>query len=136
MLTIQLKQLGKKKIKKVNYDLGKTPENLKELLELCVQAEVQKYNESREEDTVYSFLSPKQIQEQSASGKVGFGELENKTLAIEQEAVENALLGFKDGLFLVFINDVEVKDLQQKLDVTTDSTITFIRMTFLVGTYW
>lgn len=136
MLTIQLKRLGKKKIKRLDYEIATPPKTLKELIEQCVKAEVINYNTKRENIQLLDFLSPKQIQEQSESGKIGFGDISNTTLAIENEAIENALLAFKDGLFLVFIDDDEIKDLDQPISINNTTNIVFMRMTFLSGTYW
>jgi hypothetical protein len=135
-MKIQLKRLGKKKVKTLDYQIDTIPKTLKELIESCVKAEVKIYNEKRENTQLISFLSPKDIQEQSEKGKIGFGDIANTTLAIEQEAIENALLGFKDGLFVVFVDDEEIKKLDLKLTLTEKATITFLRLTFLTGTYW
>ena len=88
------------------------------------------------EVNVVGFLSPAEIQDQAQSGKVDFGDLANKDLADEQKAIDNVLLTFKDGLFVVFIDDDEVTDLEAPIALTSESVIAFIRMTFLVGTYW
>ena len=135
-ITLQLKKLGKKKVKKVPLSLAKTPQTLEELLVACVQDQVEAFNKKRLEVNVIGFLSPSEIQDQAESGKIGFGEINNKNLAHEQEAIDNVLLGFKDGLFVVFIDDEEVTDLQTPLQLTSESVIAFIRMTFLVGAYW
>ena len=66
-LTIQLKRLGKKKIKQVPISLDSTPQNLKELISACVRIEVKRYNEKREGVQVISFLTPVEIQEQGES---------------------------------------------------------------------
>lgn len=136
MLTIQLKRLGKKKIKTLNFDIKKTPETLEELIEQCVISEIKKFNNKRENLQLQAFLTPQNIQEQSEKGKIGFGAIENKTLAIEADAISNAKQGFLDGLFLVFINDNEIKALNETIIINKESTIAFMRMTFLSGTYW
>ncbi|QFZ53682.1 hypothetical protein FEZ18_02115 [Oceanihabitans sp. IOP_32] len=135
-LTIQLKRLGKKKIKTLNMELDSSPKNLRELITACVRHEVSKYNQKREGANVLSFLNATEIKEQSASGKINFGDTANKTLAVEQTAIENALLAHKDGLYLVFINDDEITSLEQTISLNEQSCVTFIRMTFLSGAYW
>lgn len=59
--------------------------------------EVKKYNEKREGEIVLSFLNAGEIQEQGETGKIGFGDLANKTLAVEETAIENALVAHKYG---------------------------------------
>ncbi|PZW42459.1 hypothetical protein LX95_00771 [Mesonia algae] len=135
-LTLQLKRLGKKKVKQVPFTLQETPKNLEELLIGCVKHQVEAFNKKRLEVNVIGFLSPAEIQEQAQSGKVDFGEINNKDLANLEKAIDNVLLAFKDGLFVVFVDDDEITDLKTPLELTSDSVIAFIRMTFLVGTYW
>ncbi|WP_235830326.1 hypothetical protein [Paenimyroides tangerinum] len=136
ILTLQLKRLGKKKIHLLEFEIEKQPQTLKELIEQCVKSEVKRYNEKREEIKLMSFLSPKDIQEQSETGKIGFGDLENRELAQVDEAIANALLAFEDGLYVVFVDDEEIKSFEQSIDLKPDSVIAFIRLTFLTGTYW
>ena len=135
-LTLQLKRLGKKKVKNVPFTLAETPQTLEDLLIACVKNQVAAFNNKRLAVNVIGFLSPSEIQDQATSGKVDFGDLANKNLANEQEAIDNVRIAFKDGLFLVFIDDEEVTDLKTPLQLTSQSVVTFIRMTFLVGTYW
>ncbi|KPM32523.1 Hypothetical protein I595_941 [Croceitalea dokdonensis DOKDO 023] len=135
-LSLQLKRLGKKKVKTIDVVLDSTPKNLKQLIGACVRHEVKKYNEKREGDIVLSFLNATEIQEQGETGKIVFGDLANKTLAAEETAIENALLAHKDGLYLVFVDDHEITDLEHPLNLTQKSVFTFMRMTFLSGAYW
>lgn len=135
-LQLQLKKLGKKKVKQVQFTLDETPKTLEQLLITCVKKQVEAFNNKRLEVNVVGFLSPSQIEEQAQNGKVDFGEIYNKTLANQQDAINNILLAFKDGLFVVFVDDEEITDLSTPLNLTSNSVIAFIRLTFLVGTYW
>ena len=135
-LTIQLKRLGKKKVKQFPLTFESTPKTLKELLEACVKNQVEAFNKKRLEVNVVGFLSPTEIQEQAESGKVDFGELANKDLAAVQEAIDNVMVAFKDGLFVVFVDGDEITTIEAPLTLTDESVIAFIRMTFLVGSYW
>lgn len=136
VITLQLKRLGKKKIHLLDFEIEKHPQTLKELIEECVKSEVKRYNEKREGIRLMSFLSPKEIQEQSETGKIGFGDLNNTELAQVDQAIANALLAFEDGLFVVFVDDEEIKSFEESIDLKPDSSIAFIRLTFLTGTYW
>ena len=136
MLRIQLKKLGKKKVKTIDFNISTLPKTLQELIEVCVQTEVQTYNDKRQNLLLMPFLSAKEMQNQAEKGKISLGDNENKTLAVTEEAIANAIQGFKDGIFVVFINDDEIKDLQQPITINSDTIITFIRLTFLTGTYW
>ena len=46
------------------------------------------------------------------------------------------MVAFKDGLFVVFVDGDEITALEAPLTLTEDNVIAFIRMTFLVGSYW
>lgn len=135
-LRLQLKRLGKKKVKEVPFTLEENPQNLEELLITCVKNQVEAFNSKRTEVNVIGFLSPAKIQEKAQSGKIEFGELANTDLANLQKAIDNVFLAFQDGLFLVFVDDNEITALETPLELHSQSVIAFIRMTFLVGTYW
>lgn len=134
-ISIQLKRLGKKKVKTIDYQLP-VVHTLGELLEAIVRQEVAAFNERREEVKLIPFLTPADIQDQSASGKVGFGDIANRDAADVDQSIETALLGFKDGLFIVFLDDEEIRELDTPIRLTEDSVLAFLRMTFLTGTYW
>ncbi|MCH2032529.1 MAG: hypothetical protein MK202_03325 [Tenacibaculum sp.] len=135
-LEIQLKRLGKKKILRQKVNLTGNIKTLEDLIIQLVRHNVNSFNKEIETNKVLSFLSPSEIQNQSITGKIGFGEIENKTKANINSSIENALQAFEDGIFVVFIDDDEVKTLKEPLAIKVSSSITFIRMTFLTGTYW
>ncbi|MFD2966348.1 hypothetical protein [Sphingobacterium bambusae] len=132
-LVLQLKRLGNKRVTTVPYQLDLIPETLSELIKACVVAEVTKYNQRREEVQLMAFLSPQQIQEQAEFGKISLGDLENLQSAVVEKALEAALLAHQDGLFVVFIDGIEVKDLQAAIQLRQDTELVFIRLTFLAG---
>ncbi|MFT6779305.1 MAG: hypothetical protein ACJAV1_003248 [Paraglaciecola sp.] len=135
-LKLQLKRLGKKKIIHVDITLAKQPTNLRELIEACVLNEIKGYNENRELITILPFLGTTEISEQSQKGKISFGDISNTTKVDKQAMIYTALLAFEDGLFVVFIDDYEISDLAATLVLNEHSVVSFIRMTFLSGTYW
>jgi len=136
MFTIKLKKLGKRKIKTISFSIQNQLNTLSDLLKECVKSEVQRFNEQKENPVLISFLSPKEIQEQAELGKISFNDSENDTLVDIDLAVENIIISYKDGLFVVFINDEEIKSLDQTIEIDDESEITFLRLTFLTGTYW
>lgn len=135
-LEIQLKRLGKKKILRQKLNLTGNIKTLEDLITQLVTHNVNSFNKEIETNKILSFLSPSEIQNQSITGKIGFGEIENKTKANIKSSIENALQAFEDGIFVVFIDDDEVKTIKEPLAIKESSSITFIRMTFLTGTYW
>ena len=135
-INIKLKKLGKKKIKSFEVALRDEVHTLVDLITQMVQNEVERFNESRENPEIVSFLSNQAVNEKAQDGKVGFGDIANRDKAIESEAIENALLAFKDGLFVVFINDQEIRELNETIKIDELSEVVFMRLTFLTGTYW
>ena len=135
-MQIQLKKLGKKKIKIIEVTLEKQPETLRELISECVKSEVRRFNDSREDTSLIPFLSAQEIGEQAQEGKITFGDKENRTLADLAVALDTAFLAFTDGLFAVFVDEDEVKELDTPLTITPDTVITFIRLTFLAKAPW
>lgn len=133
---IKLKKLGKKKIKQFEVELQSSVENLEDLIVEIVKSEVKRFNDKQENPSIVSFLSNQAINEQSESGKVSFGDMYNQDKAIEHEAIENALLAHTDGMFVVFVDDEEIKDLKENITITEHSEVVFLRLTFLTGTYW
>lgn len=135
-IQIKLKKLGKKKIKQFEIELQSSVENLEDLIVEIVKSEVKRFNDKQENPSIVSFLSNQAINEQSESGKVSFGDIHNQDKAIEHEAIENALLAHADGMFVVFVDDEEIKDLKENITITEHSEVVFLRLTFLTGTYW
>ncbi len=135
-LEINLKRLGKKKIYKSKVTIHHEIKCLKDLIETLVRNNVRDFNNNIDDTKVLAFLTPLEIQTQSESGKIGFNSVENKTKADISKSIKNALQAFEDGIFLVFIDDDEIQSLNEKITLKTSSTIVFIRMTFLAGTYW
>ena len=133
---IKLKRLGKKRIKSFSVELKKPVESLKDLIVQMVSYEVDRFNNKLDNSSIVTFLTSKEIEEQAQKGKVAFGESRNLTKAIKDEAIESALLAFKDGLFVVFIDDKEIKEIDEEVILRDESEVLFMRLTFLTGTYW
>lgn len=135
-LQIKLKRLGKKKVHTVQAQIDDVPKTLKALIESCVRGEVGRYNKERQAAPLLHFLSPNDIAYQAEAGKVNFADINNKTLADQEQAIEDALLAFTDGLFVVFMDDEELTTLDTPLTLKQNSEVTFIRMIFLSGSMW
>jgi len=135
-IEIKLKKLGKKKIKSFVVELQGSVETLKDFITQMVRHEVKRFNEKQDNPTIIPFLTPSQLDQKSQNGKVSFGDLYNGEKAIEEESVENALLAFQDGLFVVFVDDREIKEIDETIILTEKSEVVFMRLTFLTGTYW
>ena len=135
---IKLKSAGKRRpiLENTPYDLPEGVNSLRQLIEVMVRQEVEKYNNRGLENMLVPFLTENEIADQSSVGKVGFGRLYSEKRADPEEAVKTALQGFEDGLFRVLINDKEAADMDTPLEISENDTLTFVRLTFLTGRLW
>jgi len=135
-ISLRLKRLGKKRLHTVPYKVSSDVKTLADLIRAAVTGEVERFNASRTQPKLFAFLTPSDIQEQATDGKVTFGDVDNTDEADLETAVETALQAHADGVFLVFIDDDEVRSLTEPITLEEGNVITFLRLTFLTGTLW
>lgn len=130
--------MGKKKdiLSPVAYEIPDSVNSLRLLLTALVESEVAKYNSKGTEVQLVPWLTPKEIDDQAAIGKVGFGRLFSDRKAEPQAAVANAIQCWEDGLVRVFMNNTELTELDKPIAIPTDAEFTFIRLAFLAGRMW
>ena len=131
---IQIKQLGKRKcsIEKIPIDFPVPPVNVQGLIEAIVSWQVCEYNERLQQSEVLKYLTQEEVENKTASGKVGFA----GKPAAEVEAITNALQSYEDGIFRIFMDDTEAGDLSSPIQLKEESTLTFIRLAMLSGRLW
>lgn len=139
-LKVTVKQLGKKRpaVDQKTIEMEGLPSNplLSDLLKAVVRQQVQAFNQKLEEKPIVPFLLSKEIHEKTITGKVGFGDIYNDQKADEKAAIDNALLAFEDGIYCVFIDDEQIEKLHQEINLTPQSVLAFVRLTFLSGSIW
>jgi hypothetical protein len=135
---VSVKQAGKRKefIKKEELALNEVPATLRELIKEIIHQNVDRYNSRPLDSQLIHYLSFEEIENQVSTGKVGFGHRVNEQQADATIAVETAMLAFTDGLFRVFIGDVEIEGLDAPLAINEGDVLTFIRFTMLSGRMW
>ena len=137
---VKVKQAGRRRalLERVPLaidDVGARP-RLGELLDAIVAAQVAAYNAKTAGESLLPFLSPAAIDAAAATGKIGFGTIYHEDEAALDAARETARTAFTDGLFAVFAGETEIKSLDEPVALDDDTVITFIRLTFLAGSYW
>lgn len=142
-LSIAVRQLGKKHPLLQEKNVALVIENpiitTRTLIELVVDYQVQLFNSSSfefdDEDKIHL---PKEnyLPILTDTGKVGFGALYNHNKVDLAVAQENAILAFEDGMYAVFYGDDELENLSQEINLEEKKLLTFIRLTFLAGSYW
>ena len=142
-IRVSVKQLGKKHpiLHEKSIDLNTSIPNISShnLIELVVAYQVDLFNTSAfEQDEVDVTHLPKEnyLPVLIDTGKVGFGAVYNHNKIDLAIAINNALLAFEDGIYTIFYGDDEITDLAKEINLEENKPLTFIRLTFLAGTYW
>lgn len=142
-IKVTVKQLGKKypvlSEQKIDIRYDDPNISLENLLKLIIQQQVETFNvksfELEDEDDTKT-PADTYLNILTDTGKIGFGSIYNLKKADVQKAQKNAIQAFEDGMFAVFYNDEQLEDLTQTIDLNLQYTFTFIRLTFLAGSYW
>jgi hypothetical protein len=106
---------------------------LSELLTEIVRAEIRAFRDRQSQRRLTKVLGLVEIEAGVALGKIDSGGSEVEQVVDELGAVENALQAFKDGFYLVFIDDRQQEDLEEIVALTDRSELLFLRLTPLVG---
>lgn len=133
-----IKQVGKRRplIDTQKIEINDLPLNatLKDLIIAVVHQQIDTYIQKRTEKNMLPFLTEKNINTSVDSGKVSFGEIYNDNLDIDKEkSVETAIIAFGDGMYCVFVDSEQIEHLDERITLTENSVLTFVRLTFLAG---
>lgn len=133
-----VKQIGKRKpiIGEQEMQIIRPAATLQEMIGMIIAHNVEQYNNRKVDEWILIALSEQDIQEQAEVGKVGFRLRYNPNQQDLAQALENAELSFRDGLYKVFINNVEVEHWHQAIDLREDDRIIFLKFTMLAGRMW
>ena len=135
---VRVKAIGKRKdiLAPTTYTIPDGICSLRQLLTAVVQKEVAQYNSKETGAQLIPFLTQQALDDQAKIGKVSFGTIYSDKKADPAKAVANAIGCWEDGLVRVFLNDAELTDLDAPIAIEAQSVLTFIRLTFLSGTFW
>ena len=132
---VRMKKLGKQKsadLQPVSFVLEEKPETLRELLTALTKLGVSQYNARKDEGQILAWLTKEEIAAQAVRGKIA-SRLRGGADAVEEQAVENTIQCFEDGIYRVFAGDDELTALSDTIAWTEDLIFTFIRLTMLSG---
>ena len=101
-----------------------------------VRQNVREYNERKEAGEILRLFSADVIKEKAESGKVSYGDPMDDRKADAEKAVETALKCFDDGIVALFADGVRYTERAQQMNLSEQSEVTFIRLTFLAGRMW
>jgi hypothetical protein len=140
-ITIEGKVLGQRRPAFAPVTFGLPPEweaklreiRLRDLIVRIVLDEVVAFEARQAEQRVLRVLTPSEIGAQAARGKVAMGGRELAQKVEPHVAVETALQAFEDGLYYVFVDDVQQAALDDLVHLEPDSRVTFVRLVALAG---
>ncbi len=132
-IKVNLKSIAKRKhsVKPVNYEINGRPSTVRELILAVVDASVRAYNERIDSQELLSCLTKEETDEQAQAGKISFGVNYGEARAEIEQAQENAVQCFEDGIYRIFIDNKPLRELDEAVAVTEESVFTFVRLTFL-----
>ena len=143
MPAVLTRQLGARKELLPKWDLPLPPEaieggggdglRLRDLIERIVRLEVAAFRKRQKQNRTVTVLTEAEIRERAGRGRVLSGGSDIDQPVDLEQAIAAALVAFEDGMYLVLIDGDEKTDLDQRVFLTEDSTITFLRLTFLAG---
>jgi hypothetical protein len=141
MVTIEGRVLGQRRPLFEEWTLALPPEaedrgerlTLRALIERVVRAEVERFRERQAERRLVRALTEADIQRGLMKGKVSAGGSDLDQAVDADEAVATALLGFEDGLYYVFVDDVQQEELGREVTLRPESRVMFLRLVALAG---
>lgn len=105
-----------------------------ELLTAVVRQQVDEFRQRKEESRFLKVLTGAQIREGMESGKIISGNQDpDSRIPTVEDATTVALQAFEDGLYYIFVNDVQIESLDQSVTASEVQDVLFVRLTPLVG---
>lgn len=139
-LSISAKVIGQKKPVFTDWRVPLPPDldgsrnpTLRDLITVVVGKEIEAFKLRQEQRKLAQVLTAAQIQEGAERGKIDVGERDLQQEVDEQAAIATALQAFEDGLYYVFLDDVQQESLDQTVIVGADSHLMFVRLIALAG---
>jgi hypothetical protein len=141
IITIQSKRLGSKKPLFPDWFISYPPTwpasggytTLRDLISRIVEEEVAAFRQRQEERRLFRALTASDVAQGARTGKIDPGGRDLEQTVDEAESVAVALQAFEDGLYFVFIDGQQQKELDHTVFVGPNSTVTFIRLVALAG---
>lgn len=133
-ILVNVKRIGKRAgLDAVPFIINSRPENTRELIEALARACVEAYNARVNAAGAPIPLTYEQLDNLAMLGKIAFGMLSKSNAYNPERAVRAALQAFDDGLYRVFINDIELTSPNAPLSLCEGDALTLIRLTMLAG---
>ncbi len=139
-ITVATKVVGQKKPAFTDWRIPLPPQSdgsssyaLREVITWIVVSEVEAFRQRQEQRKLMQIFTAAQIQEGAERGKIDMGEGDLQQTVNEDAAIATALQAFGDGLYYVFVDDVQHESLDQTVFVGENSRILFVHLIALAG---
>lgn len=134
-IKVNLKSVGRRRqsVKTVSYEIEGCPATVRELILAVVETGVKEYNHRMESSEILAYLTKEEIEDKAEAGKVSFGVNYGEKRAELVKAGENAIQCFEDGIYRIFMDEEPLEDLDREIQISENSTFTFVRLTMLAG---
>lgn len=110
---------------------------VKELLVAMVTSMVADYKKRKKQDENFlSVLTNQEIEEKSASGKIGFGLIYGQKNPKLEPSIQAALQCFEDGMVVLFVDGEQKERLEEEVCLREGSELTFVKLIPLAGRMW
>lgn len=133
-MIVETKMIGRRTpFERLPVELPDGPYTLEGLLAQLVQREVAAYQERQNRVGLLNILTEPELTAGAAAGKVAAAPQARSGNVDVQDATRVALRAFGDGLYYVFLDDVQIESLSEPLTLRPDSTLLLLRLTALAG---
>ncbi|WP_407569642.1 hypothetical protein [Deinococcus altitudinis] len=133
-MIVETKMVGRRTpFERLPVELPDGPYTLEGLLAQLVQREVAAYQERQNRVGLLNILTEPELTAGAAAGKVAGAPQARSGNVDVQDATRTALRAFGDGLYYVFLDDVQIESLSEPLTLRPDSTLLLLRLTALAG---
>ena len=109
------------------------PFTLRDLITQVVRTEVAAFKDRQETRRFARVLTERQIIDGARTGKINPAAQDLDQHVDLKEAIDTALIAFTDGIYYVFIDEIQIKSLDEILNLTPSSQVTFLRLVPLAG---
>ena len=141
LLTISARVVGRRKPLVPDWQVPWPPDEagdgealtLRELITRIVHEEVRAFEQRQQERKLVRILTEKEINAGLEKGRVNSGGRDLHQEVDADQAIATALQAFEDGIYLVFLDDEEQRELDRQVYLQPDSKLTFVRLVLLAG---
>lgn len=132
-MIVETKVVGSRETESLQVQVAPDTVSLREVLVALVRHEISAYEKRRAASRALQVLTPADLARGVETGVYGRESRAVPAAPSEEAAVERALEAFDDGLYFVFVDGVQVEDLEASVSVGDDSTLRLVRLVALAG---